>query len=184
MGASYPGGRERKRRLQLEQCASQTVATRHKGSEQSSDCFPFPRGENLTVLGRSPDFQAGLLDETPDFSPSPIEAEWLYKKSFPDYSGGTAPDLHRLPFYALGGTQNVYKISIAPEIDAQSDTVEPFKSIPVLPSRCMTIGSEGYDAHAFVKRGSCGDRSIHSYHCSGSLLKYSVLSKGHSLAVP
>jgi hypothetical protein len=28
-------------------------------------------------------------------------------KSPPDYSGGTAPDLHRLPFYALAGTQNV-----------------------------------------------------------------------------
>ena len=26
---------------------------------------------------------------------------------FPDYSGGTAPDLHRLPFYALAGTQDL-----------------------------------------------------------------------------
>ena len=25
----------------------------------------------------------------------------------PDYSGGTMPDLHRLPFYALAGTQDL-----------------------------------------------------------------------------
>jgi hypothetical protein len=29
------------------------------------------------------------------------------EESFPDYSGGTMPDLHRLPFYALAGTQDV-----------------------------------------------------------------------------
>jgi hypothetical protein len=27
-------------------------------------------------------------------------------KFFPDYSGGTVPDLHQLPFYALAGTQD------------------------------------------------------------------------------
>ena len=29
------------------------------------------------------------------------------EESFPDYSGGTMPDLHRLPFYALAGTQDI-----------------------------------------------------------------------------
>lgn len=32
-------------------------------------------------------------------------AEWLLKRRAFAYSGGTAPDLHRLPFYALVGTQ-------------------------------------------------------------------------------
>jgi hypothetical protein len=32
-------------------------------------------------------------------------------KVFPDYSGGTVPDLHRLPFYALAGTQDLAKPS-------------------------------------------------------------------------
>src|ERR1700733_11628435 len=32
-------------------------------------------------------------------------------KFFPDYSGGTVPGLHRLPFYALAGTQEIAKSS-------------------------------------------------------------------------
>ena len=39
----------------------------------------------------------------------PRQPEWLLEDHCPDYSGGTAPDSHRLPFYALAGTQNVWK---------------------------------------------------------------------------
>jgi hypothetical protein len=34
------------------------------------------------------------------------------ERSFPDYSGGTVPDFHRLPCYALAGTQDLYNESI------------------------------------------------------------------------
>jgi hypothetical protein len=51
-----------------------------KAQEQSSDCFPFPRGKNLIVLGRSPDSQVNFSCEAPDFSPSPAETEWLCEK--------------------------------------------------------------------------------------------------------
>ena len=35
------------------------------------------------------------------------------RANFPDYSGGTMPDLHRLPFYALAGTQDHYFYKLA-----------------------------------------------------------------------
>ena len=44
----------------------------------------------------------------PDLLPSPKESSGIAKGHTPDYSGGTMPDLHRLPFYALTGTQNLY----------------------------------------------------------------------------
>jgi hypothetical protein len=44
----------------------------------------------------------------PDSLPSPKLLEWLAESQFPDYSGGTMPDFHRLPFYALAGTQNLH----------------------------------------------------------------------------
>jgi hypothetical protein len=100
--------REVSRRFSLDLSirTSKTVATRYKSSGRVSDRFPFPRGEeSQIILGRSPDSQAELmlpssrLSAFPDPGPS---GEW---KVFPDYSGGTVPDLHRLPFYALEGTQ-------------------------------------------------------------------------------
>jgi hypothetical protein len=39
------------------------------------------------------------------------KTEWRVEKFFPDYSGGTVPDLHRLPFYAFAGTQEIAKAS-------------------------------------------------------------------------
>jgi hypothetical protein len=40
----------------------------------------------------------------------------------PDYSGGTAPDLHRLPFYALAGTQDLAKrVYNRTNLNCQSD---------------------------------------------------------------
>jgi hypothetical protein len=60
------------------------------------------------ILGRSPDFQAKPLVSGFRSSAFPDcirVADW--KIDCPDYSGGTAPDLHRLPCYALAGTQNV-----------------------------------------------------------------------------
>ena len=45
----------------------------------------------------------------PDSLPSPKLLEWRTKSQIPDYSGGTMPDLHRLPFYALAGTQDLYR---------------------------------------------------------------------------
>jgi hypothetical protein len=43
----------------------------------------------------------------PDSPPSPITKPSGQWKVFPDYSGGTVPDSHRLPFYALAGTQDI-----------------------------------------------------------------------------
>jgi hypothetical protein len=37
--------------------------------------------------------------------------EWRVESFCPDYSGGTVPDLHRLPYYALAGTQDIAKPS-------------------------------------------------------------------------
>jgi hypothetical protein len=78
-----------------------------KAQEQSSDRFPFPRGENLTVLGRSPDSQVNFAAKLPTFRLPRQKPSGFVKSRVPDYSGGTAPDSHRLPFYALAGTQNV-----------------------------------------------------------------------------
>jgi hypothetical protein len=99
------------------------VATRYKSSERMSDRFPFPRGEeSQIILDRSPDLQAELmlpssrLSAFPDSEPS---GEW---KVFPDHSGGTVPDLHRLPFYALAGTQDLARASsTAPDFECQWD---------------------------------------------------------------
>jgi hypothetical protein len=60
------------------------------------------------ILGRSSDLQveSQLSDSRPSAFPGLIQvAEW--KVYSPDYSGGTMPDSHRLPFYALAGTQNI-----------------------------------------------------------------------------
>ena len=49
----------------------------------------------------------------PDSLPSPKLLEWRDERAnFPDYSGGTMPDLHRLPCYALAGTQDLSSTNI------------------------------------------------------------------------
>jgi hypothetical protein len=47
------------------------------------------------------------MEAASDSSPSPIHNRVASEEFFPDYSGGTMPDLHRLPFYALAGTQEL-----------------------------------------------------------------------------
>jgi len=39
-------------------------------------------------------------------SPGQVDLSGFYKERLPTYSGGTAPASHRLPCYALSGTQN------------------------------------------------------------------------------
>jgi hypothetical protein len=80
------------------------------------------RRRSQIILDRSPDSQAELklrssgLSAFPDARPSD---QW---KVFPDYSGGTAPDLHRLPFYALASTQDLAMASnTVPRFGCQRD---------------------------------------------------------------
>jgi hypothetical protein len=59
------------------------------------------------IRGRSPDFQAKPFIS--GFRPSafPGYTEWLLEDFYrPDYSGGTVPDLNRLPFYVLADTSD------------------------------------------------------------------------------
>ena len=44
------------------------------------------------------------MRDTLESSPSPSRIEWLTKIPSPEHSGGTMPDSHRLPCYALEGT--------------------------------------------------------------------------------
>jgi len=84
-------------------CASPTAGKRHKAQRPMSNCFPFPRGEEIKTVS-----EVGLLidrltsENAMDSSPSSIE--WHTKNPSPEHSGGTMPDLHRLPCYALAGT--------------------------------------------------------------------------------
>jgi hypothetical protein len=55
----------------------------------------------LLTHRRSPCYRAS------EFPPSPICIEWRVESLSPDYSGGTVPDLHRFPFYAFAGTQDL-----------------------------------------------------------------------------
>jgi hypothetical protein len=59
------------------------------------------------ISGSSPDLQVRLHCSSLRIFRLPRITEWLVEASFPDYSGGTVPDSHRLPCYALAGTRNV-----------------------------------------------------------------------------
>jgi hypothetical protein len=58
----------------------------------------------------------------PGSLPSPKLLEWRTEsRIFPDYSGGTMPDLHRLPFYALAGTQDFRSVFTLAQIASEGN---------------------------------------------------------------
>jgi hypothetical protein len=65
------------------------------------------------ILGRSPDLQAESISRFQVSPPSPDKAEWHIGETSPAHSGGTAPVLHRLPYYVLADTLDLCETSIA-----------------------------------------------------------------------
>jgi hypothetical protein len=68
----------------------------------------FSAGSHFSIiLGRSPDLQAESIFRFQVSPPSPDKAEWHIGETSPANSGGTAPDLHRLPYYVLADTLDI-----------------------------------------------------------------------------
>jgi hypothetical protein len=75
----------------------------------------FSAGSHFSIiLGRSPDLQAESMSRFQVSPPSPDKAEWHIGETSPANSGGTAPELHRLPYYVLPDTLDIYVPRIPP----------------------------------------------------------------------
>jgi hypothetical protein len=70
--------------------------------------LPCPRGSTVAPSGRSPGSRVQGATRASNAAPTfPGNVPSGESKQLPIYSGGTAPDLDRLPFYALPGTRSV-----------------------------------------------------------------------------
>jgi hypothetical protein len=77
--------------------------------------------------------------------------------NFPDYSGGTMPDLHRLPCYALAGTQDISSERLAYRRRPSSLVMLEFSH------DLAAHRHESYSALSSIvlRRGQAVDRRVH-----------------------